>query len=59
VVGVDEGGKLLIGDVREPVPVWPASLAKQDHEYECGGMAHLFMAFEPLAGRRQAEAVNG
>ena len=53
VVCVDEGGKQLIGDVREPLPVRPGSAAKQDHEYERGGMANLFMAFEPLAGRRR------
>ncbi len=58
VVCVDEGGKQLIGDVREPLPVRPGSPAKQDHEYERGGMANLFMAFEPLAGRRQV-AVTG
>jgi hypothetical protein len=52
VVCVDEGGKQLIGDVREPLPVRPGSPAKQDYEYERGGMANLFMAFEPLAGRR-------
>jgi DDE superfamily endonuclease len=53
VVGVDEGGKQLIGDVREPLPVRPGSPAKQDYEYQRGGMANLFMAFEPLAGRRR------
>ena len=58
VVCVDEGGKQLIGDVREPLPVRPASPAKQDHEYERGGMANLFMAFEPLAGRRQVEVTE-
>lgn len=53
VVTVDEGGKQLLGDVREPLPVRPASPAKQDYEYQRGGMANLFMAFEPLTGRRQ------
>jgi hypothetical protein len=52
VVCVDEGGKQLIGDVREPLPTRPGSPAKQDSEYTRGGMANLFMAFEPLAGRR-------
>src|SRR5439155_9251415 len=52
VVCVDEGGKQLIGDVREPLPVRPGSPAKQDGEYERGGTANLFMAFEPLGGRR-------
>ena len=30
VVCVDEGGKQLIGDVREPLPARPGSPAKQD-----------------------------
>jgi hypothetical protein len=52
VVCVDEGGRQLIGDVREPLPVRPGEAAEQDYEYERGGMANLFMAFEPLAGAR-------
>jgi len=55
VVCVDEGGKQLIGEVREPLPVRPGSPAKQDSEYKRGGVANLFMAFEPLAGRRHVE----
>jgi hypothetical protein len=58
VVGVDEGGKQLIGDAREPLPARPGSPAKQDYEYERNGMANLFMAFEPLAGRRQVEVTE-
>jgi len=58
VVCVDEDGKQLIGDVREPLPVRPGSPATQDYEYERGGMANLFMAFEPLAGRRHVEATE-
>jgi len=58
VVCVDEGGKQLIGEVREPLPVRPGSPAKQDYEYERGGMANVFMACEPLAGRRQAEVTE-
>ena len=58
VLGVDEGGKQLLGDVREPLPVRPGSPAKQDYEYERGGVANLFMAFEPLAGRRHVEATE-
>jgi transposase len=52
VVCVDEGGKQLVGDVREPLPVRAGSPAKEDCEYERHGTANLFMAFEPLAGRR-------
>jgi hypothetical protein len=58
VVCVDEGGKQLIGDVREPLPVRPGEPAKQDYEYERGGMANLFMAFEPLAGKRHVEVTE-
>lgn len=55
VVCVDEGGKQLIGEVHEPLPVRPRSITKQDSEYKRGGVANVFMAFEPLSGRRQVE----
>jgi transposase len=58
VVCVDEGGKQLIGDVREPLPVRPGAPAKADSVYERGGMANLFMAFEPLAGMRRVEVTE-
>lgn len=52
VVCVDEGGKQLIGDVREPLPVRPGKAARHDSEYQRGGVANLFMVFQPLAGWR-------
>jgi hypothetical protein len=55
---VDEGGKQPIGEVREPVPVRPGSPAKRDGEYVRGGVANLFTAFEPLAGRRHVEVTE-
>lgn len=58
VVCVDEGGKQLIGDIREPLPVRPGSPAKEDSEYERHGTANLFLAFEPLAGRRAVEVTD-
>jgi DDE superfamily endonuclease len=58
VVCVDEGGKQLIGDVREPLPVRPGAAAKQDSEYTRGGVANLFMAFEPLAGWRRVRVTE-
>lgn len=58
VVCVDEGGKQLIGDLREPLPVRPGRVARQDSEYRRGGMANLFMAFEPLAGKRHVEVTE-
>jgi hypothetical protein len=58
VVCVDEGGKQLVGDVREPLPVRPGSPAKRDSEYRRGGVANLFLAFEPLAGWRHVEVTE-
>jgi len=58
VVCVDEGGKQLIGDVREPLPVRPGEPAKQDYEYQRNGMANLFMAVEPLGGARHVEVTQ-
>jgi transposase len=56
VVCVDEAGKQLIGDLREPLPTRPCSPAKLDCHYRRGGTANLFMAFEPLAGTRHVQA---
>ena len=58
VVGVDEGGKQLIGEVREPLPVRPGSPAKSDSEYVRHGTANLFMAFEPLIGQRHVQVTE-
>ncbi len=58
VVCVDEAGKQLIGEVRQPLPVRPGSSAKEDSAYQRHGMANVFMAFEPLAGKRQVEVTT-
>ena len=58
VVCVDEGGKQLIGEVREPLPLRPGSPSKYDSVYERHGMANLFMAFEPLTGWRHVEVTE-
>ena len=58
VVGLDEGGKQLIGDVRPPLPARPKHPARQDYEYERNGTANVFMLFEPLAGWRHAEVTR-
>jgi transposase len=55
VVCVDEAGKQLIGEVCPPLPVRVGSPAKEDGEYQRNGTANLFMAFEPLVGRRVVE----
>jgi hypothetical protein len=58
VVCVDEGGKQLIGDVRPPLPARPGLVAKEDSECQRNGVANLFLAFEPLGGRRLVEVTE-
>jgi len=52
VVCADEGGEQLVGEIRPPLPVRPGCAAEEDSGYARGGVANLFLAFEPLAGRR-------
>lgn len=58
VVCMDEASKQLIAEVREPLPARPGSVAKQDSEYERRGTANLFMAVEPLAGKRSVQVTD-
>jgi hypothetical protein len=52
VVAVDETVKQLIGEVRSPQPAAPGRTRRVDYEYVRNGTASIFMAFEPLAGKR-------
>lgn len=52
VVCMDESSKQLIGQVRAPLPMRPGSIRKQDDEYVRNGVAEIFMAAEPLGGKR-------
>jgi hypothetical protein len=58
VVCVDEVSKQLVADVTPPVPMQPGQPAREDYEYERRGTANLFMACEPLAGRRQVKVTE-
>jgi hypothetical protein len=58
VVCLDECSKQLIGEVREPLPTKPGQIAKYDSEYERRGTANVFMAVEPLAGKRTVRVTN-
>ena len=53
VVCFDEASKELRGQVAEPVPAEPGRTAKEDYEYTREGTANVFIAVEPLAGRRE------
>ena len=45
VVCFDERPCQLVGHTRDPSPMGEGRLAREDHEYERRGMAHLFVAF--------------
>lgn len=55
---MDEMPKQLLSEMREPFPVRPGKPARQDYEYQRGGVADLFMIFEPLVGKRYIEITD-
>jgi DDE superfamily endonuclease len=52
LVCLDEMPEQLLADVRPPWPPHPGQPERVDYEYERRGTANLFLACEPLAGRR-------
>jgi DDE superfamily endonuclease len=58
VVCMDEASKQLIGELRTPLPVRPGQVAKYDSEYRREGTSNMFMAVEPLAGRRTVQVTE-
>ena len=58
VVCFDERPCQLLAEVRESLPGGPGRPERRDHEYERRGMAHVLMAFEPLAGQREVEVTE-
>lgn len=52
VICFDERPCQLIGDAIVPIPIKPGSPKKEHYEYVRNGTCCVFLAFEPLAGRR-------
>jgi hypothetical protein len=52
VVCMDESPKQLIAETKVPIPVAPGKPAKHDYEYRRCGVCNIFMACEPLTGKR-------
>ena len=52
VVCMDESPKQLIEETKTPVKASPGKPAKHDYEYRRCGVCNIFMACEPLAGKR-------
>jgi len=53
VVCMDESSKQLLADVRSPLPMQPGKPQRNDDHYERRGTRNLFLACEPLRGRRE------
>ena len=58
VVCMDETPKQLIGETRSPIPCSAGRLARYDYEYVRRGVCNVFMASEPLAGKRYASVTE-
>jgi len=52
VVCMDESPKQLIAEIKVPIPASPGKPAKHDYEYKRCGVCNIFLACEPLAGKR-------
>ena len=52
VVCMDETPRQLIRETREPIAAAPGRPERHDYEYERCGVCNVFLASEPLAGRR-------
>jgi hypothetical protein len=55
VICMDESPKQLIAETKVPIPASPGQSAKYDYEYERCGVCNIFMACEPLAGKRMVK----
>jgi hypothetical protein len=58
VVCMDESPKQLIKETRVPIERKPGCDAKEDYEYERCGVANIFMATEPLLGKRYVKVTE-
>ncbi len=52
VVCMDESPKQLISETKVPIPVSIGRPARYDYEYKRCGVCNIFLACEPLAGKR-------
>lgn len=58
VVCMDETSRQLIRETRIPLPPRPGRCERYDYEYERCGVCNVFMACEPLAGKRTAKVTE-
>jgi hypothetical protein len=55
---IDEMPKQLLMNVEEPLSMSPGNPERTDYSYKRGGVADLFMLFEPLAEKRHIEITD-
>lgn len=58
VVCMDETPRQLIRETRQPVAMAPGKSGRYDTEYERCGVCNIFMASEPLAGKRMVNVTE-
>lgn len=58
IVCMDESPKQLIAETIIPIPASPGQPVKHDYEYRRCGMCNIFLACEPLAGKRMVEVTE-
>jgi len=58
VVCMDESPKQLIAETKIPIPASPGQPARHDYEYRRCGVCNIFMACEPLAGKRMLKTTE-
>ena len=58
VVCMDESPKQLIAETKLPVPASPGRVARHDYEYRRCGVCNIFLACEPLAGKRMVRVTE-
>ena len=58
IICMDESPKQLISETRVPIPASPGRTAKHDYEYKRCGKSNIFLACEPLAGKRMVKVTE-
>ena len=58
VVCMDESPRQLIDEVKTPLPGAPGRPARYDYEYKRHGVCNVFVANEPLAGKRLVQVTE-
>ena len=58
LICMDESPKQLIKETRIAIPMKPGQQARQDFEYERCGVSNIFMASEPLRGKRHVKVTE-